>query len=271
MANTKISQLASGAPPVYATDEIPIARSGANYVLTPNDLISNLPFLKLLASPQPTGTFSGIYSNSGVPCFSVNQFDAIGAVNGATVVNGSGPLTFTQAGGGIAGVRDTAFSRAAAGVIAIGTTGTVGDTTGNLQLNQITKYNGQATAGVGISSVAAVVDLTAQGANITGTNMVTSVPADGFYRANVYSKVTRAATTSSTLPNVQINATDPDGTSLPVVACNGNSGNTLATFEFGVVVFYAKAGTAIQYQTGGYASSGATSMQYNLHIRLEAL
>jgi len=32
---------------------------------------------------------------------------------------------------------------------------------------------------------------------------------------------------------------------------------------------YAKLGVAIQYQTTGYLTNGATSMQYALHIRLE--
>ncbi len=33
-------------------------------------------------------------------------------------------------------------------------------------------------------------------------------------------------------------------------------------------MFYAKSGVAIQYNSTGYASVGATSMQYAMHVRL---
>ena len=82
------------------------------------------------------------------------------------------------------------------------------------------------------------VDLTAQSANIGATTIVTP-SANGFYRVSVEIVITQAASTSSTLPIVQIAFTE------------GSSG------------------VAITYDTASYASSGGTPMQYALHLRLE--
>ena len=124
------------------------------------------------------------------------------------------------------------------------------------------------------------VDLTAQSADIAATTILTP-SADGFYRASAYLVLTRAATTSASLPNLAILFRDADSNTnetVPLVA-PASGDNLLGSigpaptpaagqgqFVFG---FYAKAGNAIQYRTAGYASSGATSMQYAVHLRLE--
>lgn len=118
------------------------------------------------------------------------------------------------------------------------------------------------------------VNLTAQAVNI-GATSITTPAANGFYRASCYVVVTQAATTSSTLPSCQIGWTDADSSTAQVTnLTNTNStnvvGNTgaLAT-TFTPPTFYAKTGVPITYATTGYASVGATPMQYAIHIRLE--
>ncbi|HKW75645.1 MAG TPA: hypothetical protein VJN64_08990, partial [Terriglobales bacterium] len=121
------------------------------------------------------------------------------------------------------------------------------------------------------------VDLTAQGANIAATTILTP-GANGFYRVSGYSVVSRAATTSSTNPGVFINYTDADSgaAETPAAFISSNTANVLGsvsscnggTVSWCGMLIYAKSGVAIQYSTTGYASSGATSMQYALHLRL---
>jgi hypothetical protein len=147
----------------------------------------------------------------------------------------------------------------------------------------VSKYNGIATVGKGIPSEVAAVDLTAQGASI-GTTTLYAVPASGAgqYRLQFNAKVTRAATTSSTLGALTITYTDPDGTAITTTVAgqgvNPGTGigeavstNTTSAVLFGFpLLLNAKASTNITYSFA-YVSSGATSMQYNLHISLEAL
>jgi hypothetical protein len=117
----------------------------------------------------------------------------------------------------------------------------------------------------------ASVDLTAQTANIGATTMY-AVPGGGagMYRAVVYAIVTQAATTSSTLPKIQITWTDKDSSTVQTVdATVLNSGNTLTTVEGGSVPMSVAASTNVQYTATGLATSGATALQYALHIKLE--
>ena len=142
------------------------------------------------------------------------------------------------------------------------------------------------TPGAG-SSLVAQTDLTVQAASIGATTIYT-VPttADGVYEIAWVATVTRAATTSSTLggsaAGLQIVYTDPDDSVVKTTPTAGasaagtniafsqiNQGNTTAVTANGKIVIRAKAGTNIQYQFG-YTTSGATSMQYNLHIRVSA-
>ena len=134
---------------------------------------------------------------------------------------------------------------------------------------------------VGLTSpnIVAEVNLTAQQANISATTLY-AVPASGvgMYRASCYVVETQAATTSSTTPGCQIIYTDADTSAVKTIsALDGASTNVVGAVDFldsnnitlsGVNI---KASTNIQYQTSGYASSGATPMQYAIHIRLEYL
>lgn len=125
--------------------------------------------------------------------------------------------------------------------------------------------------------VVARVDLTAQGAAITATTLY-AVPTGkaGTYHISWSAKVTRVATTSSTLAGAagfQITYTDADDSVVVTPLAKPNAvatANTTGTQLSGVEIANAKAGTNIQYQID-YTSVGATTMQYNLHIKAEYL
>lgn len=136
-------------------------------------------------------------------------------------------------------------------------------------------------AGVGNPPLqVAAYDATAQQANIASTPIYT-VPANGggMYRLCAYAVITQAATTSSTLPFVQMSWTDGDSSTALSgygVISSGQTQNTIGTnsVNSGGVTFpeiNVKAGSTISINIGGYASSGATPMQYAVHVRLEYL
>lgn len=102
----------------------------------------------------------------------------------------------------------------------------------------------------------------------------------GQFRLSWNAKVTQAATTNSTLGPLTVLYVDPDGVQQFITAAAQNSagtiettdtGNTTTTVLIGIpLTLNCKAGSLIQYTTG-YASTGATVMAYNLHIKFEAL
>lgn len=148
-------------------------------------------------------------------------------------------------------------------------------------------YDSIPTVGNGVSPEFAQVDNTAIGGAISVTSLYTvptllpnGFPGAGQYRVSWNAKVTQAATTSSTLGALSITYTDPDGTVITVTApatitagtiATTSTGNTLSTVLVGLpLTLNCKSGTLINYAFG-YVSSGATPMQYNLHIKLEAM
>lgn len=133
-----------------------------------------------------------------------------------------------------------------------------------------------------IPVVSAEVDLTTQAAAIAATTIVTPA-ATGRFRINVYLKVTRAATTSSTLggaTGVVITYTDGTDSVAQSLTCAlatqagaiaiNNAGNATTSKLVGSVVIFALTGVAIQYAIG-YTSSGATTMQFEAHLSAEAM
>jgi hypothetical protein len=142
--------------------------------------------------------------------------------------------------------------------------------------NIFAKYNNIATVANGVPAEYATVDNTTATANI-GSTVLYAVPASGLYRISYYVIVNRVATISSTLPDLQFTWTDPDNSTVqtfgPVDSATP-SANTLTTTYSGTVIISAKAPNNINYQTGvttAYASSGATTMQYSVHLKLESL
>src|SRR5208282_3959314 len=106
------------------------------------------------------------------------------------------PLVWTNSVPSPSTTVDTSLSRQSAGVLAIGVSNTVGDSTGNLQLNKITKYAGTATVSQGVPAEYAVSDLTAQSAAITATTLL-SAPQTGMYRISWCADITTASDISS--------------------------------------------------------------------------
>lgn len=111
----------------------------------------------------------------------------------------------------------------------------------------------------------AEVTLTTQGAAIGTTGIPSGALAAGLYRVSWYTRITRAATTSSSL-TVTIGWTE-SGVSLTTSGA-ALTGNTTGTVQSGSVLIRIDQGTPVTYATA-YASSGATSMQYRLDVVLE--
>lgn len=118
----------------------------------------------------------------------------------------------------------------------------------------------------------AKADAVNQSTNVTSVT-VYAVPAAGAgtYRVSCYAVVTTAATTSSTLPNCGIGWTDNDSgvALLASTVTPTNTANAAGAFGQGVQIINAKASSNITYQTSNYASSGATAMQYAVHVKVE--
>jgi hypothetical protein len=125
--------------------------------------------------------------------------------------------------------------------------------------------------GTGIPAVVARYDVATQGANIAAVTLFTPV-VSGWYRIDSQEVLTRAATASSTLPSVSLTYTDADSSTVQIDQISASTAtNTLGVCPTGSITFYAKVGTVIQFSTAAFASSGATSMQYALHVILEQI
>lgn len=145
----------------------------------------------------------------------------------------------------------------------------------------VTKYNNIATVSNGVPSEYVTVDLATQGAAIAATTLY-AVPSTGagMYRISWMATVTRASSGTSTLggsAGFQIVYTDNDDSvvkTTPGVLISGanlNNTNSTATGTVsGCIIINAKASTNVQYKMD-YLTFGATTMQYNLHIKLEAM
>lgn len=152
-----------------------------------------------------------------------------------------------------------------------------------LSLLTISSYNGAATVNNGVAAQVATIALTAQAATLTNHALFT--PAyTGFYRLTGWMKKTQAATSSSTLGTMTLSWTDVDTNSLTFtmgfVGSTGtivqsNAANTAVTLPASAntlvpFTLYASSGNPITF-TLTYASTGATPMQYELYLVLEAL
>lgn len=136
----------------------------------------------------------------------------------------------------------------------------------------ITSYNGVSLVANGIPNVLAKYDAVTQQANIVTSTVLYSVPSSGagLYYLRIYVVVTQAATTSSTLPQVVCNYTDQDSSTAQSAFLGAtNTGNTIGTFtQSSGATMSVKASTNITFGTSGYGSTGATQMQYAIHVRL---
>lgn len=124
-----------------------------------------------------------------------------------------------------------------------------------------------------LSATVAEALLEEQEAGITATTLFTPSE-DGWYLVGWNADVSRAATVSSLLGHFQTRYTCPADSNVKNTPTQNNvtasSGNTTSTAISGTFSIYAKGGTPIQYIMG-YTSSGATTMQYSLHIIVKKL
>lgn len=218
--------------------------------------------------------FGALAAGSSIPFFAPLSTGSIPPINLASTGNGGvgGVLRVANGGTGVTTSTGTGSTVLSASPTFTGTVAMANETLSG----KITNYNSVVTVANGVPSEYSQVNLTAQGANVTTTTLY-AVPAAGagLYRVNVYIVVSRAATTSSTLPDSQILFTDQDsGAVITVPLTPGNSGNTLTTFQQATLILNAKASTNIQYNIGQvtpYASSGVTTMQFAYRSRLEYL
>lgn len=136
--------------------------------------------------------------------------------------------------------------------------------------------NGVSTAANGVPIVVGKYDATAQQANIptngTGTGFTYAVPAGGagLYWVRVFIEVTQAATTSSTMPQLQCVFTSRDSSTTDNAFLGATStANTVGTnTQSSGATMSAKASTNIFCGTSGYGSTGATPMQFSVHFLL---
>lgn len=114
---------------------------------------------------------------------------------------------------------------------------------------------------------AATVTLTAQGASIAATAMETGTLTEGYYELAWYARISRAATTSSSLV---VNAISTDAAVTATQSSAAMTGNTTGTAASGTFIVKVDNTTTIRYSTT-YGSVGGTSMQYFLHVRARRL
>jgi len=109
------------------------------------------------------------------------------------------------------------------------------------------------------------VSLTGQSANVSTTAFGVGALRAGLYRVTTFARITRAATTSSSL-TVTVSFTNGG------VACShagaALTGNTTTTVQGNTFVLQIDQTTPVSYATT-YSSTGATAMQYSVWLALE--
>ncbi len=115
--------------------------------------------------------------------------------------------------------------------------------------------------------IMATVSASTQGASISATSFPILSVSPGLYRLSMSSRISRAATTSSSL-TVTFGWTDD------TVSCTTSSaamtGNTTATVGSLTTLVRVDDGSTITYATS-FASSGGTTMQYSLDLSCEQI
>jgi hypothetical protein len=115
---------------------------------------------------------------------------------------------------------------------------------------------------------------TTQTANITSQTVYTGTSTPGGkYRVMLQTQVTTAATTSSTLPQMQVVWRDASGAG-PGQATATSTANTVGTTQSLLVpidLLGGQASSSLTFNTSSYASSGATAMQYKAWITVERI
>lgn len=255
-------------------------------IATPN--LTGITSVNGVQALNTSGTTLQVGGNaaSSVTLFAGNDTLAPGNVNvtagTASGAGTGGAVNITAGNGGnlhggfvvITGGNGTANNANGGNVSLVPGTGNGSGTPGTIALQGIVaNYNNVATVGNGVPSEYGKGDLTAQSANVGSTNLYT-VPSTGagMYRVSCYVIVTTAATTSSTLPSCNLIWVDKDNSNSQSANVTATSAaNTLTTYTQGTTIISVAASTSVTWSTAGYATSGATSMVYAVHIKIEAM
>lgn len=110
----------------------------------------------------------------------------------------------------------------------------------------------------------ATVELTAQAASISATDMTDGTLSAGLYEVKFYARITQAGTVSSSL-TVTLDWTD--GGVTPSFSGAAITGNTTTTFQSETKLIRIDSTSPVRYSTT-YASVGATPMNYSLDVVL---
>lgn len=113
-----------------------------------------------------------------------------------------------------------------------------------------------------------ILTLTSQGGSIAPTALSIGSAPTGKYRLTWYTRISQAATTSSTL-TIGFSWTDPDGSALSGAGAALTT-NTTASVQSGTTTVWAKGDVPLSYFTT-YGSVGGTPMLYSLVILAEFL
>lgn len=138
----------------------------------------------------------------------------------------------------------------------------------------ITSYNGISTSGQGVVPIYDTILATTQTANYnsgTAKTLFTPTVSGSVYRVNVWEAITRAASSSSTMPSITIGWTDSQGVARTETIVSTSGANTTGTAGWSNFMFDTNGSTAVTLTSASYASSGATSMEYTLIAALEQL
>ena len=129
------------------------------------------------------------------------------------------------------------------------------------------KYMGVLSSAIDLRPFRAAtpIVLTAQAASISATTLGIGTVRPGLYRITWHARITRAASTSSSLT---VTFAWTDGAVAQSAAQTAITGNSTTSFGSSVVPFRVDSASAITYATT-YSSSGATTMQYRLDVTIE--
>lgn len=128
-------------------------------------------------------------------------------------------------------------------------------------------FSNVAAQNASMSQRVGTVSLTAQQASISATSIPIQNVTTALYRVSYYTRITQAATTSSSL-TVTFGWTE----STVSLSASGAAitGNTTTSQQNAIGTFLVDGASPITYSTT-YSSTGATPMQYRIEIRAEVL
>jgi hypothetical protein len=244
-----------------ATNKDTILTRSAAATLQFGDVNSATPVAQTI---QAQGSRGGTDTNISGANLTINSGDGTGNSVASSLIFQTPTL---QASGTAQQVMTTRMTVATAGVSFTG---------------PIKSLNNVAVTSTGVPGIVGTANTAGFVADIASTTLFTTNALTNLYRISAHLVEYVAASVSSTLPTVQVVYTDSitsgtitmDVTPIAAGVGQGQTGaltaNTVGLSVAGVVVINAAGGTAVKYQTTGYASTAA-GMTFAIHIRAEML